>query len=117
VANKRPNFPDAQYSLAAVYARIKRVPEPVDLLEKVIKANPEHFGANLLLGRILSLENIPNQTLPNLQKAVEVHPDSLEAHLFLAQADAQLGRQQDAMRERSEADRLRSANPQQSRSD
>jgi choline-sulfatase len=107
VATKRPNFPDAQYSLAAVYARIQRVPEAVDLLEKVLLADADHFRANLLLGRILSLENIPDQALPRLQKAVEVEPVSAEAHLFLADAYAQLGRQQDAIREREEAARLK----------
>jgi tetratricopeptide (TPR) repeat protein len=45
VAQKRPKFPDAQYSLAAVYARIQRVPEAVELLRKVIEQNPEHFRA------------------------------------------------------------------------
>src|SRR5262249_51636458 len=47
VAKKRPKFPDAQFSLAAVYARIKRVPEAVDLLHTVLQLNPEHFRANL----------------------------------------------------------------------
>ena len=115
VSNKRPNFPDAQYSLAAVYARIQRVPEAMDLLEKVLQASPDHFRANLLRGRILSLENFPDQALPNLQKAVEIQPASDEAHAFLADAYAQLGRQQDATREREEAARLR-ASPAQPKS-
>ena len=109
VAQKRPKFPDAQYSLAAVYARIQRVPEAVDLLEKVLQANADHFRANLLLGRILSLENIPDQALPKLQKAVDVEPASAEARLFLADAYAQLGRQDDAKRERAQAEQLKSA--------
>ena len=116
VAKKRPNFPDAQYSLAAVYARIQRVPEAVDLLEKVLQANADHFRANLLLGRILSLENIPDQALPKLQKAVAVEPASAEAHIFLADAYAQLGRQQEASREREQASRLKQASPVQQKS-
>jgi choline-sulfatase len=115
VAGKRPNFPDAQYSLAAVYARIQRVPEAMDLLEKVLQADPDHFRANLLRGRILSLENFPDQALSNLRRAVEVQPASDEAHAFLADAYAQLGRQQDALREREEAARLK-ANQSKSRS-
>src|SRR5438046_35079 len=37
VAQKRPKFPDAQYSLAAVYARTQRVSEAVELLHKVLE--------------------------------------------------------------------------------
>ena len=79
-------------------------------------SNPDHYRANLLRGRILSLQKIPDQALPNLQKAVEVQPASVEAHLFLGDAYAQLGRQQDALREREEAARLRQASPSQPKS-
>ena len=78
-------------------------------LDTTLKLNPDHYRANLLRGRILSLQKIPDQALPNLQKAVEVEPASVEAHLFLGDAYAQLGRQQDALREREEAARLRQA--------
>jgi Flp pilus assembly protein TadD len=42
-----------------------------------------------------------------LQRAAEVQPDSREAHAFLADAYAQLGRTLDADRERALAERLR----------
>jgi arylsulfatase A-like enzyme/thioredoxin-like negative regulator of GroEL len=107
VAQKRPKWIDAQYSLASVYARIKRVPEALDLLEKVLQANPDHYRANLLRGRILSLQKNPEEALPNLEKAVKVEPTSFEAHMFLADAYAQLGRQADALRERTEGEKLK----------
>jgi choline-sulfatase len=112
---KAPRWADAHFSLASVYARTDRVPEAMAELDTTLKLNPDHYRGNLLRGRILSLQNVPEQALPNLQKAAEVQPMSVEAHLFLADAYAQLGRQQDALREREEASRLK-ANQGESRS-
>ncbi len=106
VAKKRPKFPDAQYSLASVYARVQRVPEAVELLRQVIQVSPGHFRANLLLGRILFLQGNALGALGNLEKATQVAPDSQEAHLFLAEAYAQLGRASDAQHERAAADKV-----------
>jgi tetratricopeptide (TPR) repeat protein len=113
---KAPRWADAHFSLGSVYARIDRVPEAMTELDTTLKLNPDHYRANLLRGRILSLQNVPDQALPNLQKAVEVEPASIEAHLFLGEAYAQLGRLADANRERGEADRLRASNPGQLKS-
>jgi len=106
---KAPRWTDAHFSLAAVYARIDRVPDAMKELELTLSSDPDHYRANLLRGRILSLKNNPDEALPNLERAAEVQPTSFEAHLFLADAYAQLGRQQDATRERAEADRLKSS--------
>src|SRR4029077_4801080 len=57
VARKRPKWPDAQYSLASVYARTQHVPEAIELLKTVIDLSPQHFRANLLLGRIFTLQH------------------------------------------------------------
>ena len=103
VAKKRPKWVDAQFSLASVYARTKRVPEAVDLLHRVLQMDPDHFRGNLLLGRIVSLQGDPASALPNLEKAVKIQPASGEAHSFLADAYAQLGRDVDAARERTTA--------------
>src|SRR5436309_14915038 len=70
VSNKRPKFPDAQYSLASVYARIQRVPEAVELLHKVLEQSPEHFRANLHLGRIFTLPHHADVAVPFLKQAV-----------------------------------------------
>ncbi len=102
-ARKRPKWVDAQYSLASVYARIKRVPEAVELLQKVLQLSPDHFRANLLLGRIRFLQGDPASAVPALEKAVEVAPASAEAHSFLADAYSQLGKDADAARERERA--------------
>ena len=101
-----PRWADAHFSLAAVYARIDRVPEALAELDTTLNLTPDHYRANLLRGRILSLQGNPSGALPNLEKATQVQPDSREAHLFLAEAYAQLGRTLDAQRERAAAQSL-----------
>ena len=104
-----PRWADAHFSLASVYARIDRVPEAMQELDTALKLNPDHYRANLLRGRILSLQGDAAGALANLQKATTVQPDSREAHLFLAEAYMQLGQSDKAQRERAEAERLGAA--------
>jgi arylsulfatase A-like enzyme/Flp pilus assembly protein TadD len=101
---RAPKWADAQFSLAAVYARIDRVPAAIEHLDICLELLPDHYRANLLRGRLLSLLGKPDEALPNLQKAAEVAPDSREAHLFLADAYAQLGRSAAEKVERARAD-------------
>jgi arylsulfatase A-like enzyme/Flp pilus assembly protein TadD len=105
-AGRAPRWADAHFSLAAVYARIDRVPDAMAELDATLAITPDHYRANLLRGRILSLQGNPLGALTNLEKAVAVQPDSREAHLFLGQAYEQLGRIQDAQRERATAGSL-----------
>lgn len=100
-AARAPRWADAHFSLAAVYARIDRVPEAMTELDTTLGLSPDHYRANLLRGRILSLQGNPLGALDNLEKATQVQPDSSEAHSFLADAYQQLGRVADAERERA----------------
>ncbi len=104
-AARAPRWADAHFSLAAVYARIDRVPEAMTELDTTLGLSPDHYRANLLRGRILSLQGNPLGALDNLEKATQVQPDSSEAHSFLADAYQQLGRVADAERERAAARR------------
>ena len=106
VAKKRPKWPDAQYSLASVYARTQHVPEAVELLLAVVQLNPQHFRANLLLGRILTLQHHPQEALPYLQEAESSEPKNFEPHAFLADAWDELGDSQSAATERARAEVL-----------
>jgi arylsulfatase A-like enzyme/Flp pilus assembly protein TadD len=106
---RAPRWADAHFSLAAVYARIDRVPDAMNELGTTLSLAPDHYRANLLRGRILSLQQNPVAALPNLEKARNVQPESREAHLFLADAYEQLGRQSDAQRELAEARKLTGA--------
>ena len=74
-------------------------------LDTCLGLSPDHYRANLLRGRLLSLLGKPSEALPNLQKAASVEPDSREAHLFLAEAYAQLGRSAEEKVERTRAEK------------
>jgi arylsulfatase A-like enzyme/Flp pilus assembly protein TadD len=100
---RAPKWADAQFSLASVYARIDRVSEAIEHLDICLGLAPSHYRANLLRGRILSLQHKPADALPNLKKAAEVQPDSREAHQFLADAYEQLGDSAKAAEERARA--------------
>lgn len=105
---RAPRWADAHFSLAAVYARIDRVPDAMTELDLTLGISPQHYRANLLRGRILTLQGDPQDAVANLQEAVEAQPDSAEAHAFLADAYEQLGRAAEAQRERLEARKISS---------
>jgi arylsulfatase A-like enzyme/Flp pilus assembly protein TadD len=104
---RAPRWADAQFSLAAVYARIDRVPEAMEHLDICLGLAPAHYRANLLRGRLLSLLGKPSEAVPNLETAARVEPDSREAHLFLADAYAQLGRAADEKQQRAMAEKVK----------
>jgi predicted Zn-dependent protease len=83
------------------------VPEAVELLRKVIEQNPEHFRANLLLGRIFTLQHHAEDAVPYLRQAVTSEPANSEAHAFLADAYEQVGNTAGAAAERAQAGSLK----------
>ena len=104
---RAPKWADAQFSLAAVDARIDRVPEAMEHLDTCLGLSPDHYRANLLRGRLLSLLGKESQAVPNLETAARVEPGSREAHLFLAEAYAQLGRLADEKMQRALAEKTK----------
>jgi arylsulfatase A-like enzyme/Flp pilus assembly protein TadD len=106
---RAPDWPEAHLSLATAYARADRLKDAIPEYEKVIELRPNHYSAHLLLGRAQALSGDPAAALPNLAKAAELQPKSPEPHRFLADAYIQLGRQDDAKRERAAAQRLRAS--------
>jgi arylsulfatase A-like enzyme/Tfp pilus assembly protein PilF len=106
---RSPNWPEAHLSLATAYARADRLKDAIPEYEKVIEVRPNHYSAHLLLGRAQALSGDPAAALPNLAKAAELQPKSPEPHRFLADAYVELGRQDDAKRERAAAQRLRAS--------
>jgi choline-sulfatase len=102
-ATRQPKWADARFSLGSVYARTDRVPAALAELRAALEQEPEHYRANLLYGRILSLQGQVAESLPHLEKAAGNAAASAEAHLFLAEAYTKAGRAQDAARERARA--------------
>jgi arylsulfatase A-like enzyme/Flp pilus assembly protein TadD len=109
LVENRPDWSDARYSMASIYARTGRPEEAAKNLLIVLQGEPDHYRANLLLGRMLFLNGTFDEALPYLEKAAAVQTDSSEAHSFLADDYEELGRAEDAARERAEAARSKSS--------
>ena len=101
-----PNLLDAQIFLEIAYARANRVPDAIKQCQKVLVALPEHYGTYLILGRALAKSGDPAGAVPKLEKAIALRPQAAEAHASLATVYDQLGRKEDAARERAQAQRL-----------
>jgi choline-sulfatase len=111
VAARMPQWADARYSLASVYARINRVDDAVSELIAALAIERRHFRANLLLGRIETLRGRAAEALPYLRVAVEAQPSNAEAHSFLADAYEKLGDGRAAAAERDRAKALAEKKP------
>lgn len=111
VVSRMPKWADARFSLGSVYARIDRVPEALVELRAALELEPGHYRANLLFGRILTLQGTAAEALPYLERAAASQPTSSEARAFLADAYERLGRAADAARERARAEQLRRPEP------
>ena len=86
VASRLPKWADARFSYASVCARIDRVPDAVRELREALKLEPKHFRANLLLGRILTLQGQADEAIGYLRTAASVQPENVEARQFLDDA-------------------------------
>jgi arylsulfatase A-like enzyme/Flp pilus assembly protein TadD len=111
VAARMPRWADARFSLGSVYARIDRVAEAVRELRAALEVAPAHYRANLLLGRIFTLQREAASALPYLERAASSPSASAEAHAFLAEAYEALGRVADAGRARNRARAMRPPGP------
>ncbi len=106
VTKLEPNVNDAHVFLVVVYARLNRVPEEIKECRRVLEVVPEHFGSNLNLGRFLAQSGDLEGAIPSLQKAASIRPTNPVPHIYLADVYAKLGREEDAARERANAESL-----------
>ena len=106
---KAPKWAALHFSLAAAYARMDRIADSQKELQTTVELDPSNFRGNLLLGRMLTFQGKPAAGLLNLKKAARLQPNSVEAHLFLADAYERLGQKANAARERAEVERLKAA--------
>ena len=72
----------------------------------MLESNPDDYGTNLLLGRILVGKGDAAAALPRLKKAAALEPKASEPHQLLADAYDKLGRKEAAARERTVAKRM-----------
>ncbi len=106
VTKTEPEIMDSHVFLVVIYAKLNRVQDEIRECRTVLAVVPEHFGSNLNLGVFLAKSGDLQGAIPSLQKAASIRPTVPDPHLFLADVYSQLGREDDANRERAEAERL-----------
>jgi arylsulfatase A-like enzyme/Tfp pilus assembly protein PilF len=104
--SKAPDSDDLHFYLAMAYDKLGRATDAEKSFRIALRINPDHYRANLFLGRLLGMQNNPSAALPFLQKAVTLQPQSPDAHKFLANVYIELGQLQNARQEQAQADRL-----------
>ena len=94
------------FDLATAYEHLGRVPDAIKSYQTALQLNPNQYRANLMFGRLLGMRDDPQAALSYSQKAVQLQPQSPDAHKFLANVYTELGQEENARRERAEAQRL-----------
>jgi tetratricopeptide (TPR) repeat protein len=69
----------------------------VQLLLGIIKENPDHIPANLILGRYGIVSGQFDKAVQRLEKVVKLDPTNTEAYFYLAEAYNGIGRKEDAI--------------------
>jgi choline-sulfatase len=104
--SRASDSPDMHFSLGSAYEKMGRGFDAAREYKTALRLDSRHFLANLMLGRMLGMENQPAEALPYLQTAADLNPRSVDAHKFLANVYSELGQPEKASRERAEAEQL-----------
>jgi lipoprotein NlpI len=107
---KQPESPRLHYLLALI-ARLEDEPQVAEEhLHKVLAADPDDFGANLVLGQLLVDEARYDEALPVLEVAANADPVNASVAYSRAMALGRAGRREEAMEAMKHFQALR-ANP------
>jgi len=112
VVKADPNNPrllDSHIYLIGLYGRANRLLDQIRECHAVLAVIPENYGANFNLGKALFRTGDTEGAIAALQKAIAAEPHRPEPHAVLAEAYEELGRHEDAVREKAEAERLASS--------
>jgi predicted Zn-dependent protease len=101
---RNPKSAEMHYSLASIYVRTDRMDDARKELQESLAIKPDFYDANLMLGHIFVVQKKPLLAIPYLQKASKSKPGVGDPHRFLADAYAQLGKKEQAQRERELAE-------------
>ena len=101
-----PQLMDAHVYLVIAYEKTNQVPEEIRECRRVLQSIPNHYGSNLNLGRFLAKSGDMEGAISSLQKAAALRPAVPVPHMYLADVYTQLGRNEDAKRERAKAESL-----------
>jgi tetratricopeptide (TPR) repeat protein len=103
-----PGNPAAYYKLADAYSRIQKFDEAEKLLQRSIWLDATSTGPYILLGKVLLKKGETQLAVRSLERAVSMDPNNNIPHHLLGQAYRDLGRAEDAERERKLAEQLQS---------
>jgi tetratricopeptide (TPR) repeat protein len=103
-----PGNPAAYYKLADAYSRVQKFDEAEKLLQRSIWLDSTSTGPYILLGKVLLKKGETQLAIRALQHAISMDPNNNIPHHLLGQAYRDLGRPEDAERERKLAEQLQS---------
>lgn len=92
--------PDESFSytmLATCHFEIGNIDQSIETISKAVEISPDDFNANMAAGQIFSRNNQPANSLPYLQKAVELDPLNAAAIRNLAQTYYDLGNTEESI--------------------
>ena len=78
-----PDSDEMYFDLATAYEHLGRIPDARKSYQTALQLNPNHYRANLMFGRLLGMHDDASAALPYLRKAVQLQPQSPDAHKFL----------------------------------
>jgi tetratricopeptide (TPR) repeat protein len=99
-------MPDAHFSLGYVLWILKQYPEAASEFQAELDNNPDHAQAMTYLADVDLQLGHADAVLPLLEKAIKLDSEMELAHLDLGILYTGAGRQDDALREMKEAERL-----------
>lgn len=102
-----PGHVGALSALAAEYLRRKEAEKGLPYARELAAALPDAVASHALLGRLLADKGDLKEGVRELEKARTLDPNDPQPHIALASVYAQLGRKEDAARERQEFIRLK----------
>ena len=94
----------------SAYARQDRTKDAQRPLETTLNLEPENYRANLVLGRVLTLNGKPVLALPYLKGSPATAKCPRPTSLQMADTFPRLGQKANAHREQEEGQRLRGTN-------
>ena len=102
----RPDQVPANYYLALTYDAIGDDDRAIPIFRDLVKAHPEHVPSHVKLGGILVRQHQYEEAQQNLEQAVALDPNSVEAHYQLALALRRLGKSAESEAHMAESHRL-----------
>jgi tetratricopeptide (TPR) repeat protein len=84
--NLQPDKIDKQYELAMLYGADKRWKEAKQEFKKVVEKDPKNVDALIKLGATIGIAGNWNEAIPFFNNALDIKPNSKEAHYYLTLA-------------------------------